>query len=466
MPAVLPRLSELLKKRWPSLKKKYEWDKRPWQEPAVEFAAHRLINGGGCALFCEQGTGKTYITLALIELLSPESVLIVAPLTAVNVTWAPRLEGLGYSIARTLAGYRQMTGKRVLLINYEGIQRPKAVAKVAKVDWGLVVFDESQGLKARGSKNSRAARRLRFAHRRLILSGTPLDSSQMDVWAQMRFVDCNIFGERWADFEDEYVERYGFMNYKRRFRADKHDKFMAKIKPCSYRVSKEVLGLRQTNIIEVPVILLGKQRRIYDQMAQHSIVKEGDFKVKAGLTITQNIKLHQITSGFLTNEDEEMIRVGIAKERKLRWLIRRVGLPVVVFCKYRREMVDVYRILTEELDRVTTLHGDKKDKKNNPQRTEIVRKFQNGELDGLVCQVRTGGVSISFTRSCNLIFYSVGYSYIDWEQIISRFERDGQESQVNVFLMFAQDTIDEEPIIAIGNKRKMSSLVMDPLTER
>jgi SNF2 family DNA or RNA helicase len=421
------------------------------QEKAAQF----VVNTLGAALLGEAGSGKTIITLAALEVIKPKRLLIVTPLTSIEVTWAERLRQSGYAVFLEL-----MKDDGVCVVGYEFFRNH--IKQIQKLHWDMIIFDESQGLKARNSKQSRASRRLRLkVKRKLILSGTPIDDSPIDFWAQFRLIEPSVLGDRWGDFDEKFLKPSGFMGYQREFRKEMLPEFMRLIAPYCFRLD---LDKPPPVFFEVPVTMFGRQRRIYDQMNNHGIVKIDEHKIKAGLTLTKNLRCLQITSGFLGLEDGSIIEVGRAKQRKLAWLIKRLDKPVV-FCRYTKEVEDVKAVLGEEFHRVKSLTGKIKDKKNDPARTQLLKDFQAGKVDALVCQTRTGGVSIEFTASRELVFYSMGYSYIDFQQIIARFRRFTTVGDVRVYLIVARNTVDEEPLERILEKGDVVNPIMDYLKE-
>ena len=435
----------------------------PEQKPAVEFIATRP----GTLLLGDTGVGKTYITLAAIERLAREAgrvpfrVLLVVPLTSLDVVWTPKLitfedsdeeltqfwvvrdpEELPRRRKNAPASSQERPERLLLILHMQAFS--KYSRRLAKKEWDFVIIDESQVLKARGSGFSRAARRVRNAKRRLALSATPLDRSPIDLFGQMRFVDHTILGEDFTPFADRYTKPGGWKGKKKIFRASKMGRFLQELAPAMFRLTKDFLNLPPMTITHVPVQLLGKQARLYEQMNVHSVTHEP--AITARLAVTKQVKLEQITGGLVIDDTETPVLVGHAKERKLKTLLKRVtDRPIVVFCKYLHEIPMIISVLT---GRVSWLHGAIK----GEARTAVINDFQAGRIDALVCQVRTGGVSIELTRSCTMIFYSFGFSLIDFEQILGRFHRGGQTKPVNIYIIHAVNTVDDEIIEAIGEK--------------
>lgn len=432
------------------------------QVGAFNFIMHRLKLSGGVALFAEQGTGKTIITLAVMQALKVQRVLIVTPLTSIEPTWLVRLRETFPVHVMFQNAQKRAVGDlaHFVVINYEKLAKMKLAAIRHVLDrYDLVVFDEAQALKARASGWSRAARKLRNAKRRLILSGTPIDESPIDVWGQMRFVDHTVLGEDWKPFAEEYCIKGGFMNKKYIFRKAKMKQFLKTLEPYVYRLTKEYLGLKPIKVHPIPVKLLGRQRRIYDKMERSNVVRVGDHIISAEMAAVVGVKCEQITGGYVKDEEGEWVHVGNAKIRKLKALIKKLKTPIGIYVKFLGEMDAILDVLP---GKARPLYG----KVKGEQRTARIRLFQKGKIDYLVCQRKTGGVSIEFSHAQNLIMYSTGYSYIDFEQIMSRFHRRGQKGEVNVFLLYAVDTVDEDIVEVISEKRSTVFKVMQHFERR
>lgn len=428
----------------------------PEQRPAFEF----VCSHAGTLLTSETGTGKTYVTLGALERLNPQLTLLVVPLTSLDVIWYPKLATLeGVQVVRTWKELRATRLKRpvsspgqlrtLLLLHFQAFA--SLSRRLARLPWEMVVIDEAQGLKARNSGWSRAARRFRHVPRRLALTATPLDESPIDIWAQLRFVDHTIFGEDFIPFAERYCRRGGYKNKKWVFRRDKLPQFLQACQSSVFRLTKQFLNLPPLKIHLIPTQLLGRQRFLYEELNIHGIIDNPN--VTAPLAVTKQVKLEQMTGGLVIDDIGHSVHIGSAKKRKLMSLIPDLQPPIVVFCKYLHEIPVIDAALRGRFKHVAELHGKIKDKGTEKVRTNLINSFQSGNIDALICQVRTGGVSIEFTRSSTLIFYSMNFSLIDFEQIIGRFHRGGQENEVDIFIIHCIDTVDMEIISAIERKQ-------------
>jgi SNF2 family DNA or RNA helicase len=434
------------------------WLNQLWPEQRKAFKF--IIARPSTALFSTQGTGKTFIAMALLEHLQPKLALVVAPLTSLDTTWSPRLATLGMHIERNLRFMHRDPSPTIVLTNPEQLR--SSAKRLARLPWDVVIWDESQNTKDRTSANARAARRFRFAKHRLALSGTPIDESPIDVWSQMRFVDCGVFGEDWKDFAEEFCTRGGWMGNEWIFRTKKLPDFLKRLENHIFRLTKDFMKLKPITFTPIPIEMFGRQERLYNEMLRDDMIRINGTVIAAANRGVRDVKLAQIAGGFVLDEDGIAHRTGMAKERKFKYLLPQLTPPIVVFCQYLHEVEAVKTILDLHFKRTAVLRGSVK----GDDRTRILNEFQSNRLDAIVCQTRTGGVSIEFTASSTLVLYSINYSYIDFEQIIARLHRGGQDRQVNVFSLYCINTIDEEKISAIQRKSETVTEVVSHFERR
>ena len=434
---------------------------RDFQKTEAEYV---LLNKN-VALFCEQGTGKTWITAGVIDQLmsslwtdSFEGLAIVR-LSNKNTSWQKTLgliDGLG--IYQDWEQFRKAECPKILLIHYQ--EMPKLDKKLTRHKWSLVVIDESQHIKARNSKSSRIAGRIKDSEYKILLSGTPFDDltdDPQEIWAQMRFLAPWVFGTRWSSYDAMFLQPTGYMGYKRKFRPGMLDRVLEMVHPYCRRVTKAVLDLPPLKFKRIGVQLLGRQRRIYEEMAKEMVTSlTTEIDVTADLVITQLVKLQQICGGFIKDDDGEIHQVGRAKLRKLSRLLSTLDPPIVIFAKYLEEIRQIKTVIPPGIRNVETITGS-----TRKTRDATLVAFQNREIDVLIAQVRTGGVGIDLYEACTGIFFSSTFSYIDFDQAVSRLHRMGQTRPVNFFLLGAENTVDMEIYDALLSKQSISELILN-----
>jgi SNF2 family DNA or RNA helicase len=471
-----------LRKRWPWLKQL----KKP-QRRGVEAASSI---DGFAALF-EQRTGKTWVTVALlaVELDITHDVLLVGPLTNLESTWGKTLREKvpEYRVHRSLEEYdehKKVWKKQwgdtpdwnILLLNPEQVTPIRD--KLRRRRWDRFIWDEAHRLKNRSSQSSRdAALIAKSAQRRLALTGTPMDLDPKDLWAIMRFVDAEVLGDVWKDFEKKYLVQpsidlkkkmgmiqrqkmllaHAIAKRKAPMREDKIKKFAKKLRKNVMRITKEDMGIDRAKIHLIEFPLAPEERKKYDQLQKTMVVKAKGQTITTPLKITQIGKLQQITGGHIKDEDGEVHRIGTSKRRQLRKLIEKKvkpGKPFVVFCKYVWEVHMIHRLLERGgYGRGASLWGKVKDLKIKKRRTDMLLAFQRGDLDWMVCQQKTGGVGVDLYRARLGFVYSMGHSFIDYDQMMSRFDFLQQNDAADIYILMAERSIDTDIASAVVKKK-------------
>lgn len=480
---------------WKVLHKQSPWLKqlRPHQIKGVEAA---VSTNGFAALFAQR-TGKTWVTGAILEVekSTTRSVLLVGPKTNLKSTWEKFfLDKLPhYSVFLDLGSYDSFrknnpTGWAVLLLNPEQVRGIKG--KLRRRRWDRMIWDEAQRLKQRSSQSSRDAYYIgRAVPKRLALTGTPMDLDPKDLWAIMRFVDADILGDTWKDFEDEFLVKpsidltkkmgvikrkkmmlaYQVAKRKAPMREDKKQEFADAINSHVMRITKEDAGIEPAKIIKVRFDLDPDEDRRYRKLEKTMVVKVKGVTVKTPLKITQLGKLQQLTGGFIKDELGNPHLSGTTKRRRLKALIleKTQGKPFVVFCKYVWEVHMISRMLERmKLGEGAKLWGKVKDLKRDPKRTSMLLDFQRGRYTWMVCQQKTGGVGVDLYRARNFFVYSMGHSFIDYDQMISRGDFLDQKERANFFLLMVKSSIDTDICSAVEKKTSVADAFYRRLTTK
>lgn len=494
---------ELSPVSWKALRKRSPWLKllRPHQIKGTEA----IVSTDGFAALFEQRTGKTWVTGAVLEVEkdTTHDVLLVGPLTNLASTWEKFLtEKLPwYSVHRDFdsylsqrkydasreKGFNDPKRHRILLLNYEALT--PLLKKIRRLKWDRIVYDEAQRLKNRASRSSRDAALLsRSAARRLVLTGTPIDRNPRDLWAVMRFIAPEVFGTNWGKFAKEYLAepeldrekmqrgviarqkemlRYQIAKGKAPIRDDMIQEYADRSAPHMMRISKEEAGIERAKVHKIYFDLDDYEREKYRQLEKTMLVRHRGVVVKTPLKITQIGKLQQITGGHIKDEEGEVHRIGTSKRRLLRKLIlrhTRDSEPFVVFCKYVFEVHALARMIERMgYGRGAKLWGKVKDLKRDKRRTNMLLAFQRGEYDWMVCQQRTGGVGVDLYRARKFFVYSMGHSYIDYDQMLSRGDFLEQNEPADFFLLLARLTIDTDIASSVEDKKSITEAFYDRL---
>ncbi len=455
---------------WSRLKKQSSVYKRlrPYQRNAVD----QVLEMETAAVFAEQRTGKTWITAAVLDVLYQEDdfcALVFCVMTNKHTSWVATLvnEIPDLAISTTFEEYKAKGRKGLLLLHYDQLRDKRLISKLRRVRWKIIVADESQRLKDRGSLTSRRLKQLRnHAQFKMILTGTPVEQKPEDMWGQFRFLNPEILGDTWAPFKEEYLYGTGYMGLKLKFRMAKFKQFMAEIDPYCIRIDQEDAGILPPQVKVVDVKLSPYTRRFYNLLEDSVVTELSGQTITADMAMTMMMKLHQTCGGYVKTDDGEVLHVGGAKQRVALSLVRRLAGPCVIFCRFLPEIAGLVSSLDKRGYSVAALTGKVKDTKRAKPRTEMLQAFQRGEIDVLVCQIKTGGVGIDLYRAAFAIIYSTTYSWIDLDQANKRLCHLDRKDNPRVFFLRTRGTMEEAQYEAFEEKTDMVEKIMTRLKKR
>jgi len=236
----------------------------------------------------------------------------------------------------------------------------------------------------------------------------------------------------------------------------------------AYRVTKaEALDLPEELDREIEIDLEPEARRIYDQVERAAFAELTSLAAEGTITtphiLTSMLRLSQITGGYVGDDMGEVHHVSSAKLKALGEIADDVfdaGKKIVVFCRFRAEIAAAVEQLGKLLNggEVLEIHGGIPITK----RGGIVKRFQ--EPTGpraIVVQTRAGGLGITLTAADTAVFFSLDYSFENYDQARARIHRIGQKSNCTYYHLMARDTIDEKVLVALREKRDLAAVVVD-----
>lgn len=373
----------------------------------------------------------------------------------------------------------------IMLINYEKARLIEPQLRKMKIQ--SLVADESQRIKSRNAQVSKAIYRVtRRCDTRMLLSGTPVGKGYEDLFMQYKVMDPGVFGEDYRDFESRYIVKGGYMG-KEIVGYQNLDELRELVSETSYRVEiDDCIDLPGMDFRYLTCELTGKALKAYTELYEDlytqipleasrgrlkDVLRKNHIDYLPGesylsllikaepyinvascdMTITQLIRLHQLTGGFLRLDSGELVRLG---DDKLKLAMEYLGgrtLPTVVFCNFVEEI----RLLEKELklafpEKTVVNYRDSKNK------DRIQRDFKKGKVDIIILQIHSGSTGLNFQKANAILFYSTNHSGDDYAQAISRIKRPGQKNRMEVVSLLCENTVDED--IAEGLRVKMERM--------
>ena len=415
------------------------------------------------ALFAEPGLGKTKIVLDILSYNREDDprlrALVVVPNTLVE-NWADEI------VKHSDLSYVLLTGSKlkrlknlkkdacIYVINYEGTRI--MWQELAKQNFDYLILDESTAVKNHKSQQSKACYEISHtALRRIIMTGTPIMNSPLDIFAQYKILDTSVLGYNYYRFRNLYAVMGGYMNKMAVAWKNLHD-LKTRVYTCAVRKTKaECLDLPDKLYQVVKLDMTPDQAKIYKKLKEEFIYEFKDVVVTAPIMLTRLMRFSQITAGF--TKDVEGIEHEFSKNPKADWLMDfmdtlEADAKVVVFCRFKREIAMVEDALRSRGHKYVSVHGGTKD------RIGKVHQF-NGDPETRVFigQIQTTGMGINLTAGSYCVFMSNSYSYGDRIQAEDRTHRIGQVKNVTYIDLLMRNSIDINIHRALKKKENLAS---------
>ena len=419
----------------------------PHQKEAFYFFLG-LYNAGfrGVGLFSELGTGKSKVAVGLVDHFKAEKVLCLGPRSSLLVWYQEFKKHSIREYQIVLPDMSQSVRERlrriqvrmkyaslpvIIIMNYEAIWRPPLGQWALEQEWDFVIADELHRIKTHNGKISLFMAQLRdCAKHRIGLTGTPLHHKPLDIWAQYRFLDPGVYGLVYWDFERKYSSLKG---YKRNYKNE--EEFAQKLYSIAYRASGDVIKLPEAVREDRYGSLNKESLAIYKDIERKIItqIKNGEITIHNALV--RLIRLQQLTSGFIRDDDGNLQVIGHEKEELFDDFLNDFPQdePLIVFCEFHYDLDRVKEVVEKHGLKYAEFSG----------RKDELKLWQDGKRDILAVQIRTGAQSVDLTRARYAVYYSFGLSLGDYQQSLKRIHRVGQNRSVVYVHLLMQYTIDE-----------------------
>ncbi|PWJ60357.1 helicase-like protein [Dyadobacter jejuensis] len=431
---------------------------RPYQKAGYDWMSFlNQFRLGGC-LADDMGLGKTVQTLALLQaqketghtepslLIMPTSLLYNWSLEASKFT--PDLKVLLYT-----GTYREKDTSRFsdydLIITSYGIVRLD-IALLQSFRFHYIILDESQAIKNPGSIITKAVKKLNSAHR-LILTGTPVENSTMDLWSQMSFVNPGLLGTQ-RFFKDEFQ-----IPIEKKNDEEKSKRLYNLIKPFILRRNKVQVATDLPEKVEQITYseMSPEQEKAYEEAKayyRNQILEqiERDGMGKSQLTVLQGLsQLRQLANHPKMVQPEYDDRSGKFEDvlHKIETVISE-DHKILVFSQYIKHLNLFREVLDKNHIKYAYLDGSTKD------RQQQVEDFQNKpELKLFLISLKAGGLGLNLTAADYVFILDPWWNPAIEAQAVDRAHRIGQDRTVFTYKFITKNTV-EEKILALQKSKK------------
>ncbi|MBC8096295.1 MAG: DEAD/DEAH box helicase, partial [Akkermansiaceae bacterium] len=436
---------------------------RPYQKHGVAWLRFLRENHFGGILADEMGLGKTLQTLAFLRSRRSEAVdsgkpsLIVCP-TSLVFNWVaeatrftPDLKVLPLQGPDRHTRFDQIQQYDLIVTSYALIRRD--AEKYRELEFDTVVLDEAQHIKNRQTQNAQAVKAIRGQHR-LVLTGTPLENSVLDLWSIFDFLMPGYLGTA-----KDFRERYELPIAKEK-NSEAQSRLARRLRPFMLRrLKREVAADLPEKIEQVSFCeLTPDQRAVYQQVIESTrkevlaaVGAQGIAKSRM-LVLTALLRLRQICCDLrLLKLDGVKPETASGKLDLFAELLQEVidgGHRVLVFSQFVGMLTLLEERLKEEGVEFCYLDG------STQNRAAVVEKFQKtSSIPVFLISLKAGGVGLNLTGADTVIHFDPWWNPAVEAQATDRAHRIGQTRVVTSYKLITRDTI-EEKILTLQNRKR------------
>jgi len=440
---------------------------RPYQKHGVAWLRFLQENGFAGILADEMGLGKTLQVLAHLQSragVSPAPdrrdacpALVVCP-TSLVFNWVaeakkftPNLRVLMLHGPDRHRLFDQIRQSDIVVTSYALIRRD--AEKYRELEFDTVVLDEAQHIKNRQTQNAQAVKAVRAKHR-LVLTGTPMENSVLDLWSIFDFLMPGYLGTA-QDFRERYE-----LPITRDKNPDAAARLSRRLRPFILRRLKRDVAadlpakLEQVSFCE----MTSDQRTVYQQVIEASRKEVLDAVGAQGLAksrmvvLSALLRLRQVCCDLRLLKLEGVEPANASGKLDLFGeLLEEVidgGHRVLVFSQFVSMLTLLKERLTAEEIEFCYLDG------STTNRGEVVERFQKtATIPVFLISLKAGSVGLNLTGADTVIHFDPWWNPAVEDQATDRAHRIGQTRVVTSYKLITRDTIEEKILLLQQKKR-------------
>jgi superfamily II DNA or RNA helicase len=441
---------------------------RPYQVEGFRWLAFLWAHGLGGVLADDMGLGKTLQTLALIAHAREHGeetrpFLVVAPTSVVSnwVSEAARftpgltVRAVTATQAKSRIPLSDIAGEADVVVTSYALLRLDLHRYQAQ-NWAGLILDEAQLIKNRTSKAHEAAVDLRVPFK-LAITGTPMENSLLDIWSLFRVVSPGLLPPR-LGFTERYLKPMAAGE-----RPDLLHRLRQRVRPLMLRRTKESvaaeLPAKQEQVLRVE--LAPRHRKLYDLFLQRErqkllgLVEDLDrnrFIVFRSLTL---LRMMALDASLV---DEQYADIPSAKIDVLLEELDDVvagGHRALIFSQFTTLLRKVGARLEARGIDFDYLDGSTR------RRADVIDRFRTGDAPAFLISLKAGGFGLNLTEADYVFLLDPWWNPAAESQAVDRTHRIGQNSNVMVYRMIADDTVEDKVMALKDKKAQLFDALMD-----
>jgi superfamily II DNA or RNA helicase len=424
---------------------------RPYQRRGVEWMFHLCEVDCHGLLADEMGLGKT---LQVLSLLAARSIrdrpsLIVCPASVVPV-WREEISKffpeLLVDVLKTGNDFNANKEPVIWLCSYTQLRKHRGL--LDSFEFAYAVLDEGQFIKNPDAKVTQTCFAVRARHR-IVLTGTPLENRQLDLWSIFRFLLPGLLGSR-SSFEASLnADREGTLT-----------RLRAQLAPFILRRTKREVAQELPPKVEMDLIcpLTDVQRAEYARICTEGLERLGD-DVGSAMREKSFGFLALLTRLRQTCCDPDMLpwlKAPLSDSGKINLLVEKLaeivgsGHKVVIFSQFVMLLDRVRAALIQNFPDLPRyeLTGMTLD------RLKPVQAFQGAPgAAAMLVSLKAAGTGITLHAADYVFLLDPWWNPAVEAQAVDRVHRIGQTNTVFVYRMVTAGTV-EERIQALKASKK------------
>ncbi|GLS90638.1 helicase/SNF2 family domain protein [Psychromonas marina] len=321
-----------------------------------------------------------------------------------------------------------------------------------------LILDEAQTIKNPLAKMTKSIKQLN-AKQRLCLTGTPMENHLGELWSLFDFLMPGFLGTHttFNRFYRKGIEGEGNQQIQ--------DWLIQKTQPFLMRRTKDEVAKElpaKTEIVH-KVVLPNDQRTLYESIRITMEAKVRDLLKEKGMARSRIEFLDALLKLRQACCDPRLVKLehaqGIKSSAKLDFLMEIVpemieeGRRILIFSQFATMLGLIGDELESKGINYVKLTGQTRN------RTEIIDKFQGGEVPIFLISLKAGGVGLNLTAADTVIHYDPWWNPAVENQATDRAYRIGQDKPVFVYKLICEQTVEERVLALQARKQQLADSV-------
>ncbi len=314
-----------------------------------------------------------------------------------------------------------------------------------------IILDESQNIKNSESLTFRSAIQLQGKYR-LTLTGTPIENSLKDLWAQFHFIQPDLLGT-----ESSFQKQFAMPIRQGNTRIE--NQLQQLIAPFILRRSKKEVAPELPELTE-EIIYCGmteEQKTCYEheknslrnsllQQPQHTD-RLHSFSVLNGILRLRQLSCHpQLILPDYTGTSGKTAQIIETFDT-----LQSEGHKVLIFSSFVRHLEVLAKAFHEQGWKYALLTGS-----THSRPSEIAHFTEQKDVQAFLISLKAGGVGLNLTQADYVFIIDPWWNPAAESQAIARAHRIGQDKQVIAYRFITQNSIEEKILHLQDEKRKLA----------